>query len=170
MSRRLIGFVCVSIALFSGCSRAGQPTASPASNASPLLLPPALSINAEMVGLVDHAAHALWDVEREGDAPKSDEDWTEVEDSAVQLAAAGTVIALGGTGPADPGWAQLPDWKTFSRELRDSTLLARTAAQGKNLDALVKANGQIVDVCEACHKQFKPELPTERIVHRHRTQ
>jgi len=170
MSRRLAGFVWVSVALLVGCNRAGQQTASQAPNASPLPVPLALSINAEMVGLVDHAAHALWDVEREGHAPKNDEDWTEVEDSAVQLAAAGTVIALGGTGPADPGWAQLPDWKTFSRELQDAALLARTAAQGKNLDALVKANGQIVDVCEACHKQFKPQLPTERIVHRHRSQ
>ena len=122
-----------------------------------------------MVGLVDHAAHALWDVEREGYAPKSDEDWAEVEDSAVQLAASATVIAIGGTGPADPGWAQLPDWKRFSLELRDGALLARTAAQDRKLDALVKANGQIVDVCEACHKAFKPQLPTERIVHRHRS-
>ena len=163
MNRRLAGFVWVGVALLVGCNRAGQQTA------SPLPVPPGISINAEMVGLVDHAAHALWDVELEGHAPKSDEDWAEVEDSAVQLAAAGTVIASGGTGPADPGWAQLPDWARFSRDLRDAALLARTAAQGKNLDALVKVNGQIVDVCEGCHKQFKPELPTERIVHRHRS-
>ena len=163
MSRPLAGFVWVGVALLVGCNRAGQQTA------SPLPVPPGFSINAEMVGLVDHAAHALWDVEREEHAPKSDEDWAEVEDSAVQLAAAGTVIALGGTGPADPGWAQLPDWTRFSRDLRDAALLARTAAQGKNLDALVKVNGQIVDVCEGCHKQFKPELPTERIVHRHQS-
>lgn len=168
MNLRVAGFVLTGAALLSGCNRAGQQTASPAPNASPV--PPALSINAEMVGLVDHAAHALWDVEREGHAPKNDEDWAEVEDSAAQLAAAGTLIALGGTGPADPGWAQLPDWVTYSRELRDAALLARTAAQSKNLDALVKANGRIVDLCEACHKQFKPQLPTERIVHRHRSQ
>ncbi len=146
MSRCLAGFVWVGVALLVGCNRTGPPTASP--NAALLPVPPALSINAVMVGLVDHAAHALWNVEREGHAPTSDEDWAEVEDSAVQLAASGTVVALGGTGPADPGWAQLPDWKTFSRELRDAALLARTSAQGKNLEALVKANGQIVEVCE----------------------
>jgi len=146
--------------LLVGCNRAAPPS---------VAVPPAVSINAEMVGMVDHAAHALWDVEREGYAPKSDEDWAEVEDSAVQLAASATVIAIGGTGPADPGWAQLPDWKRFSLELRDGALMARTAAQGRKLDALVKANGQIVDVCEACHKAFKPQLPTERIVHRHRS-
>ena len=161
MSRRLASFVGIGAVLLVGCNRAGPQTTA---------VPLAVSINAEMVGLVDHSAHALWEVEREGHAPKGDDDWAEVEDSAVQLAASATVIALGGTGPADPGWAQLPDWKRFSLELRDGALLARTAAQGKNLDALVKANSQIVDVCEACHKQFKPELPTERIVHRHRSQ
>jgi hypothetical protein len=167
MSRGLAGFVWVGVALFVGCNRAGPQTASPT---APLLpVPLALSVNAEMVGLVDHAAHALWDVEREGHAPKSDEEWAEVEDSAVQLAASATVIALGGTGPADPGWALLPDWTSFSRELRDAALLARAAAQGKNLEALVKANGQIVDVCESCHKAFKPQLPTEKILHRHRS-
>lgn len=164
MNRRLAGFVLIGASLLVGCNRAGQQTA------SPLPLPPALSINAEVVGLVDHAAHALWDVGREGHAPKSDEDWAEVEDSAVQLAAAATLITLGGTGPADPGWAQLPDWKRFSGELRDAAILARTAAQSKNLGALLKAGDQIIVVCEACHQQFKPKLPTEGIVHRHRGQ
>jgi hypothetical protein len=163
MSRLLAGFVLPACVLLAGCSRADQPTATPTSTAAPVL-----SINAEMVGIVDHAAHVLWAVEREGHAPKSDDEWAEVEDGAVQLAGAGTLIALGGTGPADAGWAQLPDWKRFSRELTDSALAARTAAQAKNLDVLVKANNRIVDVCEGCHKQFKPQLPTERIVHRHR--
>jgi len=161
MRRHLARLAWVAVLpLLVGCNRAAPPS---------VAVPPAVSINAEMVGMVDHAAHALWDVEREGYAPKSDEDWAEVEDSAVQLAASATVIAIGGTGPADPGWAQLPDWKRFSLELRDGALMARTAAQGRKLDALVKANGQIVDVCEACHKAFKPQLPTERIVHRHRS-
>ena len=154
-----LGFV----SLLVGCDRAAPQTAAPQP------VPPAVSINAEMVGLVDHAAHALWDAERDGHAPARDEDWREVEDSAVQLAASASVIALGGTGPADPGWAQLPDWKKFALQLRDGALVARTAAQGRNLDALVKANGQIVDVCEGCHKAFKPQLPTDRIVHRHRS-
>jgi hypothetical protein len=29
------------------------------------------------------------------------------------------------------------------------------------------ANGRIVDACEGCHKQFKPELPSEGVVHPH---
>jgi hypothetical protein len=165
MTRCLAVLAGAGVTLLVGCS-----AQQPASNASPAPVPPALSINAEMVGLVDHAAHTLWDAEREAQAPKSDDDWAELEDASVQLAAAGTVIALGGTGPADAGWAQLPDWKRHALELRDVALLARTAAQGKNLEALVAVNGKITDTCEACHKEFKPELPTERIIHRHRRQ
>jgi len=167
MRPHLAGFILTGVTLlFVGCNAAPPPAAAPA---APALPPPVLTINAEMVSLVDHAAHALWDVEPQGKAPKSDADWLELEDHAVQLAAAGTLISLGGTGPADAGWAALPDWKNFSRSLTDKALVARTAAQGKNFDALVKANGDIVEVCEACHKQFKPTLPTEGIIHRHRS-
>jgi hypothetical protein len=31
----------------------------------------------------------------------------------------------------------------------------------------VAANGQVVESCEGCHKEFKPDLPTEGIVHTH---
>jgi hypothetical protein len=35
------------------------------------------------------------------------------------------------------------------------------------MEALVAANGQLVDACEGCHKEFKPQLPSEGIVHAH---
>ena len=127
----------------------------------------AVSVNALMVALVDHASHQLWDVEREGRAPKNDAEWREIEHHATQLAGSGTLIALGGTGKDDPGWAQSPDWKKYSQQLNDVGVAALSAARGKSLEALVKTNSQLVDVCESCHKQFKPDLPTEGIVHPH---
>jgi cytochrome c556 len=85
----------------------------------------------------------------------------------MQLAAAGTLITLGGTGQADAGWEQKPDWNTHARKLTDTAMRAVNAAHSKNLDALKKANGDLVDVCEGCHKEYKPELPSEGIVHPH---
>src|SRR5262252_7615009 len=41
-------------------------------------VPLAISINAVMVALVDHASHVLWDAGREGQAPKTDQDWEEL--------------------------------------------------------------------------------------------
>jgi hypothetical protein len=41
------------------------------------------------------------------------------------------------------------------------------AGEAKNQQALVAANGQLVEACEGCHKRFKPALPSEGIVHSH---
>lgn len=154
----------VSVFLFYGCSSSQPQQAAPP--AAPAVKP-AVSINAVMVALVDHAGHVLWDAEQAGRAPKTDAEWQELEHHAIQLAAAGPLIALGGTGQADPGWAQAPDWQKYAQELTNVGLVEISAARSKNLESLVKANGQLVEVCESCHKEFKPALPTEGIVHSH---
>ena len=38
---------------------------------------------------------------------------------------------------------------------------ALKAAQAKDVKALDEAGSQLVEVCEACHKQFKPSLTTQ---------
>jgi hypothetical protein len=153
-----------------GCSSNVEPprqAQQPSPQASAATVPTAVSVNALMVGMVDHAGHVIWDAAAEGKAPKTDKDWEEIEHHAIQLAASGTLIALGGTGPADPGWAQLPDWKKYSKELSDEGLAVLAAARSKNRDGISKAGDQIVATCEGCHKQFKPDLPTEGLVHSH---
>ena len=49
--------------------------------------------------------------------------------------------------------------------MSNAALDAITAAKSKDLPALVKANGQLVEACENCHKEFKPDLPSEGIKH-----
>ena len=166
MTGRLLLSLGMGAVLLYGCSTSVEPQQGNQPIGIPQqAVPPAVSINAVMVAWVDHAGHELWDVEQEGRAPKNDADWREVERHATQLAAAGTLIALGGTGQADPGWAQLPDWKKYSQELTNAGTSALNAARIRNFEALVKANGQLVDVCESCHKEFKPELPSEGKTH-----
>ena len=126
-----------------------------------------VSINAEMVTIVDHAGHQLWDVERPGQAPKTDAAWANLEEHATQLAAAGALISLAGTGTHDIVWTSSAGWQKWSRALSDAGLAALTASQKKNMDALVAANGQLVEACEGCHKEFKPQLPSEGIEHAH---
>ena len=128
---------------------------------------PDVSINEVMVALVDHAGHNLWDVEQEGKAPKTDAEWKTVWEHAVQIAAAGPAITVGGTGPSDALWVKSPSWYTHAQRMSDAGVAARNAATSKDFDALLKANGQLVDSCEACHKEFKPALPTEGVVHTH---
>jgi cytochrome c556 len=143
-----------------------KPAAQPVSAAVPPLRSP-VSINAEMVTIVDHAGHQLWNVERPGNAPKTDVAWANLEEHATQLAAAGALVSLAGTGINDVVWTDSAGWKKWSRALSDAGLAALKASQEKNLDALVAANGQLVDACEGCHKEFKPQLPSEGITHAH---
>jgi len=167
---RTVGFsFAVGAFLLGGCSAPPEQPAptQPATQAATETPRPPVSINAEMVALVDHAGHALWDVEKEGNAPKTDTDWADVEHHATQLAAAGSLVALGGTGVNDLVWIQSPGWQKWSRAMSDAAMGALKATHEKNLSALVAANGQLVEACEGCHKEFKPDLPSEGISHVH---
>jgi hypothetical protein len=164
------------ISAFGACLAAGcgapteqaQPSAQsgPAARSVPTVQSP-VSINAEMVRVIDHAAHQLWNAEREGMAPKTDADWENIVEHATQIAAAGALIRLEGTGPNDRTFVQQADWQKFGAAISDAGLAALKAAEAKSQGALVSANGQLVEACEGCHKRFKPELPSEGITHSH---
>jgi hypothetical protein len=156
-----------SACLLAACS---APPAEPTAVAQPAAVAPAapespVSINAEMVALVDHAGHELWDVEKAG--PKAKINWANVEHHAIQLAAAGTLLRSAGTGPSDREWVAATSWQKWAKALSDAGVAARKAALDKNRDALVAANSQLVESCEGCHKEFKPALPSEGITHSH---
>jgi len=176
MVRRCLGVIVIAAVTWLGiaCTTATAPPApqpSPAPAASPppapTVLNPTVSINEVMVDVIDHAGHNLWQVERKGKAPKTDQDWDNIEEHAVQLLSAATVITVGGTGPNDMVWISTPSWVERAKKLADAAAEAMNAGQNKKFDALVAANGKIVDACEGCHKEFKPNLPSEGITHRH---
>jgi cytochrome c556 len=120
-----------------------------------------------MVGLVDHAAHNLWDAEVEGQTPKSPQEWEIVAEHAIQMAAAGPAITAGGTGPDDRMWAASESWRAHAQRMSDAGVAAWNAARSENLEALRKANGELLNSCIACHREFKPDLPSEGIIHGH---
>src|SRR4029453_604592 len=87
---------CLSMACSAPAEKSQPSGQSPsaASGAPPVQSP--VSINAEMVRLVDHAAHQLWNVERQ--APKTDADWENVVEQRTPISADGRFIPLGSTG------------------------------------------------------------------------
>ena len=141
-------------------------SAPPATPAPPAVMSP-VSINAEMVSVIDHAGHELWSAEQKGKAPKTNADWENLAEHATQLAAAGALVRVAGAGVNDTMWVASPDWQKWARALSDAGMAALKATEGKNAEALVAANGQLVESCEGCHKQFKPSLPSEGITHAH---
>lgn len=170
-SSRVAGFTVVACAtaLAAACTAGGPESTAPAASASAppaaAVLTPRVSINQMMVAMVDNAGHVLWDAERQGGAPKDEADWVEIEDHATQLAALGTLIQLGGTGQADMGWIRQVGWKENADQMSSAALSALQAAKSRDLAALAKANGTLVEACEGCHKAFKPQLPSEGIAH-----
>jgi cytochrome c556 len=96
---------------------------------------------------------------RKGKALKTEADWENLGEHATQLAAAGAPISMPGTGVNDVTWVASPGWQKWSRAMSDAGQAALKATEGKDLKALVAANGQLVESCEGCHKEFKPELP-----------
>lgn len=174
MARTSIHVVLVALAgtwLIAGCGGPAPVEQQPVATQQAATAPPAVmspvSINAEMVSLVDHAGHELWSVEQEGKAPKTKQDWERLAEHATQLAAAGALIRVPGTGTQDITWVATPAWQKWARGLSDAAMAELKAIDAENYDALVAANGQLVEACEGCHKEFKPSLPSEGIVHAH---
>jgi hypothetical protein len=166
---KVVLYVGGTAVLLAGCNanvekQPATPAASVSKPAEPAFTP-AVSINALMVTWIDNAGHVLWDAEKKEFAPKNEADWLELEDHATQLAAAGSLIQMGGTGKADPGWVQQTGWKTNAQALTTAALADLSAAKSRNLEGVIKANGDLVAACEGCHKAFKPELPSEGVVH-----
>ena len=152
-----------------GCQQEAAPPAEDAATASAAaeLPTPPFSVNRQMVSLIDNESHVLWGAEVEGGAPQSEADWNMLEDHALQIVAAGYLLARGGTGPEDAQWIAQPEWQRETKAMIDAALAAATAAESKNMENLLLANGQLVDSCLGCHERFKPEIPTEGRTHQH---
>jgi hypothetical protein len=139
-------------------------SASLAEAAEPAPIEMPVSINAIMVTLIDHAAHHIWDygtMERD----IAEEEWRIVEYYAIQLAAAGPTITLGGIGDMDATWSASPQWIEYARNMSSIAQHAIVAAQDHDKAALQALGNDLTDSCDACHAAFKAELPTEGLVH-----
>jgi len=91
-------------------------------------------------------------------------EWGEIEMNTYQLQAAATLVSMGGTGPADMGWATSPGFQERVRKLNDMAVRARSAVTAKDQMALRAVGDTLVDVCNDCHNVFKPGIPTEGIL------
>jgi hypothetical protein len=142
-----------------------QPASGPASQtASPAPTLP-VSLNAVMVGQVDHASDAIFNVGN-GVVPKNDDEWREVEYHSWQMVVAGKAIQLVGTGPNDAGWVQNPTWKEFADKLSAVGVEAVRLAEAKNAAGFEAVGNKLVDTCNGCHEVFKPEIPSMGIMHK----
>ncbi len=166
-TNQILTLLAAAALMLSGCGGANQtpPAQATAASATTPTIP--VSINAVMVRVVDHGSHRLWDIEKPEMMPKNESDWETLEEHATQVAAAGALIQLEGTGVNDRDWVQQPEWRKWAHEVSNAGLAAFNAAQARNVQGVIEANGRLVDACLGCHARFKPTLPSEGIVHSH---
>jgi hypothetical protein len=153
------------VAGLGACQQAEQPGADETStaNAGDLTLP--VSLNAAMVGMIDPSADYLFAVGN-GDMPRNENDWHLVSSSAYEIMLGGAVIQIPGTGEFDHGWVENPDWIRLSGELtvigEDAVKLAE--AKSSDVAAWRAVSDRLIENCLACHKAFKPEIPSDGIL------
>ncbi|MEX0965391.1 MAG: hypothetical protein WDZ52_15280 [Pseudohongiellaceae bacterium] len=128
-------------------------------NTAQLYLP--ISINEVMASLINHSADPIWIAAWRN--PQTDEDWRELEHLARQLHLGGALLTIPGTGPADQTWTGDKQWQNYSQQLSNAAARAVNAARAKDIGLIARAGDEIVDICESCHIEFKPALPTMNI-------
>ncbi|AKH44067.1 hypothetical protein FHS61_001385 [Altererythrobacter atlanticus] len=156
----------ISVLSLAACQDTTEPVAeSTPSPRSDLTLP--VSINAVMVGLIDNSADYIWAVGN-GDMPKDDNDWDLVRSATYDMILGGTVSKIPGTGEFDAQWTAEENWQEMADELTKIGQDALPLAEAKSTDveAWRQIGDRLIQNCESCHEAFKPEIPSEGILHR----
>jgi len=135
----------------------------PAENAAPASLPAKplslpVSLNTLMVALINNAADPIWVAAWRN--PQTDQDWRELERMAVQLEVGGALLSVPGTGPEDQEWVADPAWQAWADKLQQAGIHAVSVVKARDLAGVASVGDEIVEICEGCHMQFKPALPT----------
>ena len=81
--------------------------------------------------------------------PKDDEQWQNVQNSALILAESGNLLLLPGRAPAEN-----EEWTKQSQALIDAAIMASTAAREKNADNLAEASDKLYESCTGCHEKY----------------
>ena len=113
---------------------------------------PTMSVNDLMVTVVTPATDTLWGI----DDPQTDEEWQVFIDAANAVIEAGRTIKAGGTGPRDSDWAASAEWQAFADRLVGAGIDARSAAENRDVEAMITAGEVLYPPCEECHIRFHP--------------
>ena len=142
---------------------------------------PTATVKDIMLSIIDPEADVLWNAvativsisgteERE---PRTDEEWTAVQRSAVQLVEATNLLRVPGRLVAKPGEKSenprielhpetiqklIADdpatWTALVDRLHDAAVPALTAVNARNAKGLFDAGEKIENACEACHQHY----------------
>jgi Cytochrome C' len=123
----------------------------------PLTLP--ISLLDVMRASVEIPADGIWAAEA---ADKlSEDDWQLADQDAVNLIAATTLLASGGTGTNDAKWVANADWQTWVRDMQKTAAQIRAAVKAMDQKKMAAVADHLQEICEACHTKYRPQAPSD---------
>jgi hypothetical protein len=128
---------------------------------TPASHPLPISLVDVMRASVEIPADGIWAAE--GADKMSDEDWQLADQDAVNLIAATTLLATAGTGKNDAKWVANADWQAWVRDMQKTALQIRSAVKATDQKKMVAAADHLQEVCEACHKKYRPQAPSDGV-------
>lgn len=148
-----------------GCQQAAEEPEVAAEGTAPQVTLP-VPINAAMVGIIDQSADYIWAVGN-GDLPRDDHDWDQVRGAVYDMILGGKLIQIEGTGEFDAQWVTNQDWQRHSNDLTQigQDALPLVEAKSTDVEAWRAIGDRLVNNCLACHELFKPEVPSQGILH-----
>lgn len=117
-----------------------------------------ISLNEVMVALVNQAADPIWTAAWNN--PQTEADWRELERLAYQIQLGGAMLKIPGTGPLDDAWTDNPQWQEYAEQLSQDGAAAVRSVRSRDITLMGNVGAGLVETCEACHRAFKPDLPT----------
>ncbi len=114
---------------------------------------PGLNIREVMLSVIAPMTNKLW----AASDIRSDEQWLELEQAAMTVIAAGTVVAQGGPDGAYSEQAKNADWQEYTQQMMAAARQAVRAIQNHDEAALFAAgNEALYPPCENCHASYLP--------------
>ncbi len=128
----------------------------PTPEAGPTLTPVA-SVKQLMNGIVNPGATVVFDAvsttvsERgiEEVAPRNEEEWAKVGDSAAALAEAGNLLMMEGR------FVDRGDWMSMSQAMIDAAKQTLKAVGAKSADGVLEAGSGLNTSCDNCHRRYQ---------------
>jgi hypothetical protein len=113
---------------------------------------PVGTVRQVMLGIVKPTSDIIFKVA--GEAPKDDNEWAAVQNSALMLAETGNLLLLPGRAKDTNGV-----WRKNAKALIAAGTQAFKAANAKDANALTDIGDKIDETCEGCHAQYLPKPP-----------
>ena len=116
------------------------------------------SIEAIMIAMLDWSAHEIW--ETSYTETRSGRSWQSTKRHATEL-----LVSLGGTGQTDSKWVKDPVWQDWTALMIAETKEALRAIEAQDQFRLVASGERLVETCDGCHEDFRPQAPPEGLMH-----